>query len=94
MPAQAMKAVKVDGEWFRAETYRYRSCDEVLIRGPFPAGVFHPSGKPVFMTGCIAAFKVVGKVARATNKNRSKKAEGEAKRDWRPFAEALGFEVI
>lgn len=94
MPPKSMKAVKVDGEWYRAETYGYRSCDEVLIRGPFPEGVFHPNGKPVFMRGCCAAFKVVGKVARATNRNRSKKMQGEATLDWRPFAEALGWEVL
>ena len=32
-------AIKVDGKWYRAERYDYRSCSEVLIRGDFQRGV-------------------------------------------------------
>lgn len=92
--ATQMKPVVIGGQRFRAEWYSYQTCQEVLIRGPFKGSAFKENGDPVFRKGCCAAFKLVGTIARATNKTRSKKFDGEASLDWRPFAEALGYEVV
>jgi hypothetical protein len=54
----------------------------------------HPSGKPVYMPFARTAFKVVGNVARTTDKKKSKKHSMEMDLDWREFAEALGYEVV
>ena len=84
-------AIKVDGKWYRAERYDYRSCSEVLIRGDFPNGVFHPDGRPVFKKGHITAFKLVNSKPQPINRNRSKKThEGDPDScdNWVPFWEA------
>jgi hypothetical protein len=93
--AAEMRQIIVDGKVYRGERYPYRSCSEWLIRGPFAGGTaFKPDGSPKWFNGSVSAFKVVGNVARQTDKRFSKKAKGEALLDWRPFAEALGYEVV
>lgn len=94
--AAEMRQIVVDGKVWRGERYPYRTCSEWLIRGPFKSGTCwkRDGFSPIHVKGHVSSFKVVGKVARKTNPRFSKKAEGEAKMDWRPFAEALGYEVV
>jgi len=94
MAAARFREFVHDGETWREDQYDYQSCKESLIRGPFNGRAMHPSGKPVYMPFARTAFKIRNGKAMATDPKRSKKAEDEMDLDWRPFAEALGYEVV
>ena len=85
--------IKVEGLWYRAEPYGYRSCQEVLIRGPFigVGGPFQSNGKPRFKQGHHTAFKLNGFTPSDPNPKYSKKnlvGDPVKAPDWRPFYEA------
>ena len=81
MPPAEMRQIIVDGKVWRGERYPNRSCSEWLIRGPFAGGTcWKPGGGPKFVKKHVAAFKVVGKVARKTNRRFSKRQK--ERRRW------------
>ena len=89
-----MKAIHVNGSWWRTERYAYRTCHEVLVRGPFKSHPL-PNGKPIFKRGHHTAWKMVGNKPMNVNRNKSKKAlvgDPIDLPDWRPFFAAyVGF---
>ena len=90
--ARSMLLIMVDGKAYRAEEYAYRSCSEVIVRGPFPDGrAFRDDGRPVFFRGLATAFKTVGEKCMSTNGSKSTKSwitDPKKLADWEPFAEA------
>lgn len=93
--ATDMRYIVVDGKRYRTEEYSYRSCSEVLVRGPFAGAVFHQDGRPVFRRGICSAFKIKKNLSGAEgmpiNPNKSKKnwpTDPETLEDWEPFFEA------
>lgn len=90
--------ITVDGKRYRTEEYPYRSCSEILVRGPFQGAVFHQNGRPVFRKGIISAFKIQnrldGAIGMATNKEKSKKnwpTDPKSLKDWEPFYSAWHY---
>jgi hypothetical protein len=83
-----MKAIKVNGRWWRCERYAYKTCHEVLVRGPFKSYPFKSNGAPVFMRGHHTAWKMIGNKPMSINPKKSKKAlvgDPIVLPDWKPF---------
>ena len=100
MPASGYTFIIVDGEHYRGDEWSYKTCSEIIVRGPFrsrgkPSPVFKRDGRPEFFRGMETAFKVQksldGYIAMAVNPRKSKKnwpTDPAELTDWEPFAEA------
>jgi hypothetical protein len=93
-------ALKVDGQWWRAEKYFHprSGVTEYIVRGPFKNGVFHADGRPVFAKGHHTAWKMHGGKPCSVNTDKSKKNnQGDPSPQmlvrgvWEPFWEAYAM---
>ena len=88
--------LRIDGVVYRGDLYdKYRSCNEVIIRGPFKDDCFKRTGNGlVFMPNCVSCFKDDKKGNfTSTDEYKSKKdwaTDNKEMMDWRPFAHVYG----